>query len=384
MFSTLGDFNRLYLPILFISPSEMLALENLPEKEKDGIVPIFALKGWVGSKNLHSSVGRIEKSIGQRPWIADLDREFLEVNRILEPDGNYSYKREVFYELEKLTDSSNGYENWCNYVQSLDNVIPVVQTGKTDDLEKQIQALSALNRGIVLRFDLHDIIEDKYLSVIKNVVKQQIEQEKILILFDFEQIEKFDVDPESVKKIQSILKASHAMLQNAYYSISASSFPSSFSPYTKGENPIYERLLFNRVKADLPELKLIYSDRGSARIDKNGGGGGIPSPRIDYPLLHDWRFIRKEFDNPKDVDKDERLMLYSEAAGDVISSTYWDSNLKLWGTQLIELTAKGDKFGIGNPAKATAARINIHLHNQLMYNAPEDEFLDTEEDWVDL
>ena len=362
----------------------MTALENLPEKEKDVIVPVFSLKGWVGSKNLHSSVARIEKSIGKRLWIADVDQEYLDVNKVIDADGAHSYPREVFYEIESLLDSANGYENWCDFIKGIENAIPVVQIRNLDLLETQVESLASLQRGLVFRFQLHEIVSNRYLDILDRVSSLGLDAENLLIIFDFEQISKFDVDHDSVKKIQSILDASKQKISGTFFSISASSFPSSFSPYTKGENPIYERLLFNRVKSGLPELKLIYSDRGSARIDKNGGGGGIPSPRIDYPLLHDWRFVRKDFANPKNVDKDEKVRLYSEAARDVMSAGYWDSNLKLWGTQLIELTAKGDKFGIGNPAKATAARINIHLHNQLMYNAPEEEFLNTEEDWTDL
>ena len=65
-----------------------------------------------------------------------------------------------------------------------------------------------------------------------------------------------------------------------------------------------------------------------------------------------------------------------------MSEDYWISDLHVWGTQKIELTGKGDKYGIDSPWMATAVRINIHLHQQLYYDSPA-ELTDTDEDWED-
>ncbi|WEE21742.1 hypothetical protein [Aeromonas caviae] len=47
-----------------------------------------------------------------------------------------------------------------------------------------------------------------------------------------------------------------------------------------------------------------------------------------------------------------------------------------------ELTSKGDDYGITNPNRATAVRINIHLYLQLHYHDLI-EGLDTDEEWID-
>lgn len=127
---------------------------------------------------------------------------------------------------------------------------------------------------------------------------------------------------------------------------------------------------------------MIYSDRAGARAEKIGGGGGIPSPRIDYPLGNDWRFIREEFEDHAAPKDNEREILYTAIARQMMKEEYWNSDLHVWGTQVIELTSKGDKFGINSPTKATAVRINIHLHQQLHYDSPL-ELMDTDEDWED-
>lgn len=128
---------------------------------------------------------------------------------------------------------------------------------------------------------------------------------------------------------------------------------------------------------------MIYSDRGSARADKIGGGGGIPSPRIDYPLANDWRFIREEFEDSTSPEDGEKEELYTLIAEKIMKSNYWNPELRVWGTQVIELTSKGEMLGINSPMRSTAVRINIHMHQQLYYDAPEDVLLDTDEDWED-
>ena len=78
----------------------------------------------------------------------------------------------------------------------------------------------------------------------------------------------------------------------------------------------------------------------------------------------------------------EKEVLYQEAAIEVMNSEYWDAELRLWGTQMIEKTSLGDQYGITSANRATAVRINLHLYQQLHYFDVL-KSLDTEEDWVD-
>ncbi|WP_432807239.1 beta family protein [Leclercia adecarboxylata] len=88
--------------------------------------------------------------------------------------------------------------------------------------------------------------------------------------------------------------------------------------------------------------------------------------------------MRKEFHN----DATEKEALYKAAACEMINTDYWNGNLHLWGTQMIEKTCLGDPYGITSANRATAVRINLHLYQQLHYNDSLED-LDTEEEWVD-
>jgi hypothetical protein len=121
---------------------------------------------------------------------------------------------------------------------------------------------------------------------------------------------------------------------------------------------------------------LIYSDRGSARVERQQGGGGAPAPRIDYPLQLDWDFFRSDdrvgFAGYQQ--QSQRLMATARTGP-------WNPSLRVWGTQMIERTAAGDTSAIGSPQKATAARINLHLQLQTFHDEPE-AAEDTDEDWT--
>jgi hypothetical protein len=365
-----------YVPMLAISPSEMTALEELPSKDKDLLLPIFKLKGWVASHHLDKTITRIEKAIDKRPWIADIDQSFVLENTEFLITGKLP-DRPVFEEVNQLLNANNGFSAWVEYLKRLPTAIPTIQWGRLSELEKQIIQLKDLNRGIVLSITQSNTPQEVSLAL-KVIRENKIPDVHVMIDLG-------KIDHRIMNQVVPLIARVNEIagsLPDCSVSVSGSSFPSQFSGYNNGENTIYERLLFNKLSTSLPAITLIYSDRGGARAEKLSGGGGIPSPRIDYPLKNDWRFIRKEYDDPQSPMGGEKERLYSSIAKELMDEEYWNSELKLWGTQLIDLTSKGDEYGINSPAKATAARINIHLHLQLHYQN-ENSIIDTDDDWVD-
>lgn len=366
--------NYKYLPVLALSPAEMVAIEELPSKDKDTILPLVLLKGWVASGRLSKSIERINKAIGDRAWIADIDESFIEGKK--NKDGQYP--REVFKEIEDLLNEHNGYENWIRFLSAMNNVIPTLRyrdTSSSATLINQMNRLIELGRGVAVRFCMKTIEPNTFNEVVTAL--KECKYNDMIIILDYGDIDRsilVEVDDNSqlIKKLSSILSGS-------IFAISSSSFPNSFSGSYRGEIPIYERQFYNKVTKSNTQVEFIYSDHGSARAEKRKGGGGTPPPRIDYPLKNDWRFVRKE---PVGDTAEERKALYQEAAIEVIDSDYWEPMLALWGTRMIEQTSKGDEYGITNPNRATAVRINIHMYLQLHYLDTFNE-MDTDEEWFD-
>ncbi|MEY0728098.1 protein beta [Providencia rettgeri] len=369
-------FNFKYLPILSLSLSEMEALEQLPEKDKNLILPIFPLKGWMSSQLLENSLKKIKKTIGERKWIAYFDDEYLSGNKNFLLTG--SYPREVFYQLLDLKKSNHGYINWYNFLRDIPEAIPTVFLDDLSQLENQIQKLASLNRGLTFVFEVKNLALTSYNEIINIISKLGITD--LLFMYDLGTIgSEYN---EYYQPLLNLIRKTNKIIPFARVSISGTSFPFNFAGYHKGENSIYERLLFNKIKNSIDFYPTVYSDRGSARIEKQLGGGSLPPPRIDYALKNDWRFIRHEFKDSKLLEDGEKEHLYSLCAREIMQQEYWSKSLHLWGTQMIELTSKKEKFGINTPQKATAVRINLHLYTQLHYDYVLEE-IDTDEDWED-
>ena len=366
--------NMRYIPILSLKPAEMAALEELPNKDKDLLLPLISLKKWVNSKKLENSFLRVDKAINKRARIFDLDRIYL---RECQKRTNIS---DCEKEILELADSSNGYKNWVNLFAKNENYIPVIQLDNLDELESELDQFIRLLKPIVIRFEMtgdHRIRNSDFNFVIRMLLQKRSLINEMLILFDYGDYTRSNL--LNCSEYASLVKKLHEFFPRAYFSISGTSFPYSFLGATKGEIPIYERQIFNKVQKDCESISLIYSDRASARAENINGGGGVPPPRIDYPLKNDWRFVRKEF---VDEDEHERERLYKQAAIEVMSSEYWIRDLHLWGTQMIEKTSLGDPYGITSANRATAVRINLHLYQQLHYYS-DINMLDTDEDWED-
>ncbi|MEB5931596.1 beta family protein [Pseudomonas mosselii] len=369
-----------YIPILALSPAEMTALAELPDKAKDNILPLFALKGWLASTTLDKALERIKSSFGTRPWIADIDARYLSENKTFLFTGKHPDKP-IFNELKNLLNPEDAYRNWFEFLKCNKNLIPSLRheiVSSSEEISEQIKRLADLNRGVVIRYKANETNLTKYKEIINGA--QLSNYDNLTILLDFE-----DIDHnynEEIKLLETFINHTTSCIHPAAVIISSTSFPANFSGQKRGSFSIYERLLYNQAEKMSLFNPLIYSDRGSARANKQEGGSGVPPPRIDYPMQKDWKFVRREVRNDIPNSKENRKAAYVEIANEIIKSDYWIADLRLWGTQQIELTAEGSDFAILTPQKSTSARINIHLFNQLNYDVnPAD--VDTDDEWID-
>lgn len=356
----LRDFDAVrYIPLLSIKPAEMNALEELPDRSKDLVLPLLFLRPWVGAHYLDSALSRIEQAYEDRPCVVELG--------LAEPFSGAP--RPVHGELDLLRAPDDGYENWCAFIEDNENLIPALQLGDLDELAAQVEELAALDRGLVVRFPFQTFAFSG--NITRDIAAIVGDGEDVCVILDFERQDRYLLERQA--EAVALIRRIQRHLPEAYIATSASSFPDAFGNINQQE--IFERSFFNGVRAS-PDVgeKLIYSDRGSARAEQIGGGGGEIPARIDYAVPHQWSFFRADGGN--------RLTGYREQAVEAMDSDVWDEDLHIWGTQLIERTALGDTAAIYSPSTSTAARINIHLHRQLFHD-DEDTLYETDEDWSD-
>lgn len=351
-----------YLPLLAISPAEMRALQELPNKNKDLILPYVHLKPWSRSNHVTSSTDRVEAAYADRPYVLD----------IADPEPRTTVEeRPVFAEIEALRQPDNGYSNWCDFVEERDHIIPALQVRSVANIPKQVERLYGLGRGLVVH--IRPQMLGAFEPLVKLVADLSDAGDDVCFVIDFgRQREDFLLNQA---RTVGYLNAIRSAAGKAYIAISASSFPESFTSIS--DQQIFERSHFNGVANTVGPAGLIYSDRGSARAEKQLGGGGTPAPRIDYAKSGSWNFFRND-----PVDRDERPAAYVKQAKKAVDADCWDKNLNVWGAQMIAKTAAEKANGISTQQVAAASRINIHLHHQLFHNDP-DGLYDTDEDWTD-
>ena len=346
-----------YLPILAIRPAEMKALEELPENDKDILLPTILLRPWLASNELEKSLMKVDEAYGQRPWIADVEEWFARESEV-------EAGRPVIEELLALADPTGGFANWCKFVADHEFVIPCAQLREKSEFLLQLESLSVLGRGIVIKLPRERFgLLDDILNAVALVTATDF-----LIIFDYEQATESDL--VDVATCAALVKKVLGKVPDCYIAVSATSFPDSFVDL--GEATIIERTFHKAVSSQLSGVPIIYSDRGSARAKRIDGGGGKPAPRIDYPVPERWYFNR--------VDEDDG---YQKAATSLMKKSYWQKHMRVWGTQMIERTSLSDPYAITSPARATAVRINLHLHRQVFFSNPADAIKFTDDEWVD-
>lgn len=346
-----------YIPMLGLKPAEMQALKELPESDKQLMMPLIQLGPWGAAHHLQSAISKIEEAYGGPCFLSLAD---------VEQSGP---ERPVHQEIATLRSTVAGCANWCDFIESNSNFVPTLQLRDPSQITSQAARFARLDRGIMV------LVERPGFSGI-DVIAQSIASATnggadVCFMLDIGRINRDIISIQLL--LTDPIRQVRQILPNAYISVSGSSFPESFTSLARQE--IFERALFDSVR-DLAQGRLIYSDRGSARAERQGGGGGQPAPRIDYASSDQWTFFRSD-------DEDlERSAAYAVQARLAIASPDWDRNLRIWGTQMIERTALGDLSAIISPKRCTAARINIHLHRQTFYDDAA-RLYSTDDDWTD-
>ncbi len=344
--------------MLSVRPAEIVALRELPERDKDRMLPFFQLRPWVSAHRLDNALDKLTEAYGDRPFFISLS----------EPEA-LEKRRDVHDELDRLRLSDGGFNAWCGFVENLPNVMPSLQLTDVTQFDRQAARLHGLGRGTIVHIERAAFQFLRQIAV-RTAASTDAGTDVIFVLDFGRQTKSFLLhEAEAAGYVRTLLEVA----PNARVAVSASSFPDSFTAITA--QAIYEREVYNTLSSQFGG-GVVYSDRGSARAERQTGGGGSPAPRIDYARGKEWHFFRSDSD-------DERATAYQLPAQTLMNDKkVWDPSLRVWGTQMIERTALGDEGAIISPARATAARINIHLHQQTFYGDPSGLY-ETDEEWTD-
>ncbi|MBO0333599.1 beta family protein [Sneathiella sp. CAU 1612] len=351
-----------YVPTLAIRASEMNGLEKLPSLTKDKMVPIFLLAPWGRSKELDNSISRIEKAFPHRPYFLDLDRDY-------QVSGELSPAQEEFRSLFSNTER---YRNWIDFVSKYEFILPCIQLPEqsTEDLLYQIGSIQALGKLFCIRIELKRIP-----SNLNDVVMalNAVGSADYVIQIDGGWTNNFQITEAEIHGL--ITGPLGGIDANIPIIVSCTSIPVDYTVIEGREVlPFGNREMVNSLKRSTNRNIIVYGDWGSTR-PRQYGIASPPKPRIDYPIADAWVFARSKENNWD----------FKKAAEEIVSSPEWEteSGLGIWGEQMIMLTKDNPTFGINSAQKNVAARVNIHLHRQALFDDGDIRGIDLDEEWED-
>ena len=352
-----------YVPTLAIRPSEMRGLEYLPLATKARMTPCVLLAPWSSSRSIGSAIERLEKSFSHGKYFLDIDRDYTMSN----PEATAQK------ELQKISKSEGAFENWCNFVQDYDRVMPCLQlhAQTKDTIQRQIKRFRKNGRTFALR-----IFRGRTPSNLDEAIAA--------------------VSAEGAADFVVILEGGwvgDALTLQAWFSgivkdsldsidaqvpivASCTTMPKAFSQFS-GRSQVHfaNRSSVAEVQKRHNFRRIVYGDWASTRPRQRQGGGGVPiPPRIDYPSKDSWWIYR----NP-----DEAWTFQTAAEQLVTDSNVWDGSTGQWGEQMISETAVSEHLGIDTPQKNVAVRVNLHLYRQAYFGAVLPTLEDLEDDWED-
>jgi len=140
---------KTYVPTLAIRASEMNALEFLPGKTKERMVPCILLAPWANASTLQKAIDRVEKAFRRQSYFLDIDRDYEFTNLESSPQQ----------ELQALLNPADAFENWCRFVTEREWIWPCVQTrGQSEsDIKIQIERFQRAGRVYCMRIFMNRI-----------------------------------------------------------------------------------------------------------------------------------------------------------------------------------------------------------------------------------
>ena len=343
----------MYVPIIKSTQSEMNGVKHLYDEVKTGILPVFELTKsrrtrLVPEGDIYRSYEKIIEIYPDRPFILDLTGH--------EDLGNS--------QIERFFDFSGGYNNWCTFIEELDNrnVYPAIQiladdTEHLEEVSLQVKRLAKISNKVALRIGVFDFSGIE-ISLFLNYILKSIDKSKVILILDAGYIKPMQAEAfaEDISRQFKIINQKTS-INNPI--IVSSSFPrtvvmSGYGGDDFGLFAIEEVKLHKKLAETYADINWTYGDYGSVHPLRYETRGGSWVPRVDFPLDEKIYYYRYRRDDGG----------YIKAAKKVVEDNQQYLPIDCWGNEQILSASVGKPKG-KSPSFWISARINMHISRQL-------------------
>jgi hypothetical protein len=333
---------RTYVPLVYLRPAEIIALEELPTVTKNLIFPVIRLRPWLSSKPLSKASDRILKALGDRRFGLDLDRLRI---------GHKS--NETYEEFSRLFDKKNDFENYYSFVDSIPSAVPVLRSEAASEIGGEVQRAISLDRGLIIRIDVGNPTNVQLIA--ETCTSEKLENVVFVVDCGW-QPALLVYQAKCVEIIKSIMKVTG----DFELVVAGGDFPQSGFD-DKGTHfliPGEERSLVETVRKQINEAEIVFGDWASTRRPTLESEIRRGRPRIDMPTRTGWECWRKAAAGKT----------YQEMATAAVAGRKLGTESDLWGEQLIIATGQGVDPSIKSPNTAVAVRVNLHMIMQAHFD----------------
>ncbi len=341
-----------YFPIIKTTIAEIRAIRNLQKSDLQNMIPILELTKSRKSKNnqescVYRKIDEVCELLGSKEFILDITGIESLVNE----------------QIESFQDDSNGFENWCNFINKIKNdgvnVVPILLAYPDSSLKNLSLEASQLCRDdskIAVRVPVCEADLEDLFDVLKTFISNHESSIEFLI-FDAGYI---DVLDDNNKKVVDVINGFLGCLSKKF--TGSCIFASSFFPASPLDKITGDKMnnsfslgsskFYHQIKALLgSKVSIQYGDYACIHPYRGDGKAYNWIPRIDYPILDKVFFSRTKREDGGYVSCAKTITALSEFSKD---------NLICWGMSEIKL-ASGRSPGGLSPSYWISVRSNIHM-----------------------
>ncbi|WEX77974.1 beta family protein [Sinorhizobium numidicum] len=329
-----------YYPSLRTRLWEMRGYKELGEPEKDKLLPIIVLASHGRTKGIADVGAKVEEVLEGRPRIIDLEQSPI-----------YSCD-----ECVALSNPDKGFAAWRKFVGSQANIVPTAllpSDGPLRDIVRQVMLLEHVSGQVVVR----SRSPQSDLPILSAIMSAVDAVDNLLLVLDFGYV-RSRVKARTIEAA-NVINALREIDDAARIVVMGSSYPRSAAAYDDSAAvlEIEERAMHAALGGD---AVAIYGDFASIHPEPMEPVQSRFVPRVDYALPDAWVFRRVRADQGG----------YEQCARRITQLVDWDPSLVeagVWGAEKISAAARGDLTSMNTPGPWIAARVNMHLWQQIHY-----------------
>lgn len=359
-----------YYPALQSSHGEHIGYRELPDYDKDRLLPIFELSQRTDETNLNAPAADIRTTTAARPFILDLSKDALPLPTMprnprnpAEAQARFEQGTEVAtrynQHLAELLNPADGFASWRRLAATFPNAVPTLQftdpATQARQILRQASLLSRDGQSLAIRFTREHAAAIS--PVISQIISVLESPDQLLIVVDCGQARR-GAEEQAAFAAQSITDILSDMDILEEPMIRAVCMSNSFPNGRHDGLREFENIDWTIWRDARDTFSFMFGDYAAMYRHRRTGFTPFDwRATVVLPLDESWLFYRH--DNARDEQG------WIDGATAIAGDARFGDAPDIWGTHVIQQAAGGSLEDINSTRFWYASKVNIHIHRQI-------------------